>query len=140
MGAGAGSGRMRWPHHLLAGFRSLLAVVAAAATVIALNLLGSFLGQGLGLPSGGDPRLAWDLLWLLLAMAAGAAQAGWLAPAAARIHALVLLALVELVAVSGVVQMGSDWPLWFSSIAVLAPPALMLAGIGWRRRPAVQPD
>ncbi len=120
---------------LAVAFHSLVALLTGVATLPAVNLAGSALATAAGMAAGGGPRLAWDLAWLVLSLAAGAGLSAWMAPRAPRWHALGLLAGFQALAIAGVVRMGEDWPLWFRAAVVLAPAVLVVAAAWpWRRR------
>jgi len=117
----------RW---LALAWRVAVALLAGAASVLAVNLAAGFIAQGAGLPPGGGPRLGWDLGALALSMAAGAWVAAFMAPVAGRLHALALLVLAGLAVIAGVAEMGADFPLWFNAGALLAAPLL---AVPWLR-------
>ncbi|AKC87103.1 hypothetical protein [Pseudoxanthomonas suwonensis] len=110
-------------------FRSLLAVLLAFAAVFAVNLLGSWLAAWLVLPAGGSPRLAWDLLWVVLSGIAGAWVAVRSAPCTPRGHALAFLLLMLAMDTAAVVRMGADFPLWFSAGLLLTLPLQVWLGM-----------
>lgn len=119
---------MRWRQTLGWTLRSLLAFAAAVAVVCAVNLGGSAVATLAGAPAGGSPRLAWDMICVMISMVLATAVLVRTALGAQRIHAFVFAALALLTEMLGVLQLGADWPLWFSSGIVLTLPLQVVAG------------
>lgn len=114
--------------------RSLFALVSAFVVVVLINLGGGELADKTGFPDGGEARLAWDLGGVFIAGVFAAWMAVKLAPRAPRAHAAVFFVLVLAVAVSAVIQLGGDWPRWFSAGILLAVPLQVGLGAGWALR------
>lgn len=114
--------------------RSLLALASAAVVVALLNLCGGELADATGFPEGGEARLAWDLGWVFLAGASAAWMVVKLAPRAPRAHAAAFFVLMLVVAVLALIQLGGDWPCWFSVGILLAAPLQVVLGAGWALR------
>ncbi len=114
------------------GGRLMLAVAALAvgvASVPALNWAGGTLAAVLGLPVGGNARLAWDLVWLLLSvMAAVWLPARW-SPLWPRALALCLAALLMGGLCWAAWRLGGDFPRWFVAALLMGVP--VAAGAGW---------
>ena len=102
--------------------RALLAMVLGLAVLFAVNLAGSVLASAAGFPRGGTPRLAWDLLWVVLAGIGGGWSVVRLAPCAPRRHALVFFAGVLLMDSYAVAAFGADFPGGFSAGLLLTVP------------------
>ena len=102
--------------------RSLLAIALAAVAVVLVNQAGGWLAEWLGLPPGGNGRLAWDLGWVIASGTAGIWVTARTAPCAPRGHALVSFVLLLAAAVWAVLEMGADFPWWFCAGLVLALP------------------
>lgn len=107
---------------LITILRSLLAIALALAAVVAINQLGGELADWLGLPPGGDGRLAWDLGWVIASGTAAIWVVTRAAPCAPRGHALAFFVMLLATVVWGVVRMGGDYPGWFCAGLVLTLP------------------
>jgi hypothetical protein len=114
--------------------RSSLAMALACVIVVAVNQGGGELAGLLGFPHGGDRRLAWDLGWVVVAGVLATWVLVKLAARAPRIHALVFFAAMLCVAVWGVMQLGDDWPRWFSAGILLGLPFEVWLGASWALR------
>ena len=114
--------------------RSLLAIALALVVVVAVNQAGGVVAGRIGLAAGGDGRLAWDLGWVFLAGVLATWAAVRLAPSAPRAHAVGLFAIFLAVDVLAVVELGADWPLWFSAGALLTLPLQVWLGAWWGLR------
>lgn len=102
--------------------RSLLAIITAVAVLVAGIWLSGEIAAWLGLSTGGETRLAWDLGGTVVPALLAFMVAARLAPGAPRRHVLALL--LPLMAVLGwsVWTMGADYPLWFSAgLLVMLP-------------------
>lgn len=101
---------------------ALATVLAGVACVPALNLLGGELASALALPRGGNPRLAWDLGWLLLSVFAAVWLPARWSPLWPRGLALGLSAVL----VGGIAwaawTMGADFPRWFVAALLVGTP------------------
>jgi hypothetical protein len=115
---------------------SLLAMAAAAAVLVLVNLAGGEVARWLGLAPGGNARLGWDLAWTIAGGIAAIATAARCAAAAARGHALACLGLLGLATVYAVVQLGGDFPRWFNAGLVLSLPLQGWLGMRWGVRRA----
>ncbi|MEH6415985.1 hypothetical protein [Pseudomonas sp. CGJS7] len=115
---------------------SLSAMIAAAVVVVLTNEAGGRLAAGLGMPPGGDLRLAWDLAWAVAGGLLAIAVATRCAPVAPRAHGAVCGGLIAALAVYAVVELGGDFPLWFRAMALLSLPLQVWLGlrIGKRRK------
>jgi hypothetical protein len=118
----------------LPALRSLMAMALAFAVVVLVTQGGGELGDFAGFPGGGEPRLAFDLCCVFVAGLAGAWVAVRLAPCAPRAHAAAFFAAMLAVAVLGVLQLGDDWPRWFSAGVVLGVPLQVGLGAWWALR------
>ncbi|QQP94937.1 hypothetical protein [Lysobacter enzymogenes] len=108
---------------------SLLAWSGAAAAFVAANWSGGELAARLGLPPGGDARLAWDLTWTV----AAGALALWIVARwtpAARAQAMFAWVLLAALTVWAVATLGSEYPSWFDAALLLALP--LLGVLAWR--------
>ncbi len=114
--------------------RSCVAFVLALAAVPLVNAAGGQLGDAIGLASGGDGRLSWDLAWVLVAGVAANWLVTKLAPCALRLHAVVLFVAMLAIHVQAVRMLGNDWPRWFSAGLLLCPPLQTWLGAGWALR------
>lgn len=122
---------MMEPHRarsrMIKALHALATVLAGVACVPALNLLGGELASALALPRGGNPRLAWDLGWLLLSVFAAVWLPARWSPLWPRGLALGLSAVL----VGGIAwaawTMGADFPRWF--VAALLVGAPIAAGV-----------
>lgn len=104
--------------------KTLVIVVAALASVPLLNELGGALAVVLGLPSGGNARLAWDLGWLLVsAFVAVWLPARW-SPRWPRGLAVGLASLWIGAAAWAAWNMGSDFPAWFVAAVLIGVPVV----------------
>ncbi|MEL1265763.1 hypothetical protein [Pseudoxanthomonas putridarboris] len=123
---------------LVFALRSLLALALAFVVVQVVNLAGMWLAQASGWPAGGDPRLAWDLLWVFLAGVAATWTAVKLAPGAPRGHAIAFFVLALVIDVVAVAQLGDGWPWWFSTGILLTLPLQVWLGawLALRKRAA----
>ncbi|MET4730858.1 hypothetical protein ABIE09_004678 [Lysobacter enzymogenes] len=123
------------PSAMRTGAVSLLLWLAAAAAFAAINIAGGVLAVWLRLPSGGNPRLGWDLAWTVAAAAAPLwIAARWL-PIAARAQAGLIWALLTAMAIWAVATLGKDFPLWFNAGLLAAQAALGWLAWRWSRRP-----
>lgn len=123
--------------------RSLLAIALALAAVVVINQLGGELAEWIGLPPGGDGRLAWDLGWVIASGTAAIWVTARVAPCAPRGHAGVSFVLLLAATVWAVFEMGADFPWWFCAGLALALPLegwlglkLALRGRSGNRTPA----
>ncbi|HEX7802674.1 MAG TPA: hypothetical protein VF471_07960 [Pseudoxanthomonas sp.] len=114
--------------------RSLLAIGAGLVVLPLVNLAGGALADLTGFPAAGEGRLAWDLGWLFTAGSLAAWTVARLAPRAARAHAAALFALMLVVSVLAVAQLGEDWPRWFSAGVLIALPLQVGLGTWWALR------
>lgn len=125
---------------LLLVLRSLLAIALALVVVVVVNLGGGVVAGWFGFAAGGEGRLAWDLGWFVLAGVLASWTAVRLAPAAPRAHVATLFAILAVVGVLAVIELGADWPTWFSAGALLTLPLQAWLGAWWglqgRRRRA----
>lgn len=112
--------------------RSLLAMIAALAVLVAGIWLSGEIASWLGLPAGGEARLAWDLGGTVIPATFAFVAAARLAPGAPRWHVLALLVLLMAAATWGVWMMGADYPFWFGAGLLLALP--LTAWLATRRR------
>lgn len=113
---------MPYWRRLITMLRSPLTIALAAVAVLLVNQVGGWLAEWLGLPPGGDGRLAWDLGWVIASGTAAIWVTARTAPCAPRGHALVSLVLLSAAAVWAVFEMGADFPWWFCAGLVLALP------------------
>jgi hypothetical protein len=113
---------------------SLLAMALALVVVVAVNQVGGVMAGLMGLPAGGEGRLAWDLGWVCAAGVLATWAAVRLAPAAPRAHAVVLFVIFLVVDVLAVVRLGDEWPRWFSAGALLSLPLQVWLGACWGLR------
>jgi hypothetical protein len=114
--------------------RSLLAMALAWAAFCLANLAGSGLATLAGFPAGGGRRLGWDLAWVMVAGVLAAWVVATLAPRAPRAHVLALFAMLLAIAVLAVVELGGDWPWWFSAGVVATLPLQAWLGMRWAPR------
>ncbi|MDN5780462.1 MAG: hypothetical protein L0H23_00325 [Luteimonas sp.] len=126
--------RLKSNSGLLRALRSVLAMALAWAAFCLANVAGSGLATLAGFPSGGGRRLAWDLAWVIVAGALAAWVVAMLAPRAPRLHVLALFAMLLAIAVYAVVQLGGDWPWWFSAGVVATLPLQAWLGARWALR------
>jgi hypothetical protein len=119
---------MSWQAALWKATRSLLALGAAGAVLVAGTIASGELAALLRLPSGGDGRLAWDLSGVILAGTLAFWVATRAAPTAPRGHARVLLVAMAALALWAVLELGADHPLWFRAGLLLSLPLQYLAG------------
>lgn len=111
--------------------RSLLALVLAIAAIPAVNLAGAWLSDRLlGLPPGGDLRLAVDLFWVFMAGVTGT----WLMVRAAAVakgaHACALFAVYLAADLHGAFTMAGEYPWWFVTGFIGLLP--LQVWLGWR--------
>jgi hypothetical protein len=97
--------------------RSLFALVSAFVVAVLVNLGGGELADTTGFPDGGEARLAWDLGWVFIA----------------GVFATLLVVKLAVAALA-VIQLGGDWPRWFSAGILLAVPLQVGLGAGWALR------
>lgn len=116
---------------VLLALRSLLAMVLAFVVVVLVNQTGGELADLAGFPGGGERRLAWDLACVFVAGVLAAWCAARFAPRAPRMHAGAFFVLMLVVAVLAVIQLGSDWPRWFSAGILLGLPVQVWLGARW---------
>ena len=124
---------------VLLALRSLLAMALAFAMLVLVNQAGGELADLTGFPAGGGHRLAWDLACVFVSGVLAAWGVVKFAPCAPRMHAGVFFALMLVVAVLAVMQLGDDWPRWFSAGILLGLPLQVWLGARWAlrgRRPA----
>jgi len=114
--------------------RSLLAMALGFVVVVLVNQGGGELADLAGFPWGGERRLAWDLAWVFIAGVLAAWVVTRLAPGASRAHAAVFFMLMLVVAAVAVMQLGGDWPRWFSAGILLTLPLQMWLGAWWALR------
>jgi peptidoglycan/LPS O-acetylase OafA/YrhL len=119
--------------------RSLLAMASAFAVAVLVNWGGGELADATAFPSGNESRLGWDLTWVFIAGALAAWTVVKLAPHAPRAHAWVLFALALTIHVAAVMQLGGDWPRWFSAGLLLTLPLQIWVGAWWALRPSIIP-
>lgn len=109
--------------------RSLLAGLAAAATLVLATWASGELAAALGLPAGGQVRLGWDLSGVIFAGTLAFAVLARLAPAATRAHVIVGLVLLIIALAWAVARLGGDFPAWFIATLLLSVPGQ--AWLGW---------
>ncbi len=114
--------------------RSLLAMAVAFATVALVNQGAGALADWMAFPAPGARRLVWDLGGVFVAGALAAWVVVKLAPHAPRAHALAFFVLMLFIAVLAVLQLGEDWPRWFSAGVLLCVPLQVVLGSGWALR------
>lgn len=114
--------------------RSLLAMVMACVVIVLVNQAGGGFADATRFPNGGEARLAWDLAWVFIAGVLAAWLVVKLAPHAPRAHAAVFFALMLVIGVPAVMQLGGDWPRWFSTGIVLTLPLQVWLGARWALR------
>ncbi len=124
---------MKVLRNLMLGLGCLGVLALGIALVPGLNQLGSLLAQTLALPPGGDGRLAWDLAWVAVSCVAALWTIARWAPAAKRVLALVVWALLAGALAWGDVQLGSDFPAWFR-VGLWLMMAALLAATLWLTR------
>jgi len=129
---------MSLKHRFVLALRSLLAIALACVVEVLINQGGGELADRAGFPWGGERRLAWDLAWVFIAGVLAAWVVTRLAPRAPRVHAAVFFVLMLVVAVAAVVQLGSDWPGWFSAGILLTLPLQVALGAWWALQGNVQ--
>ena len=110
--------------------QSLLLMLAAAATLVAVAWASGELATAMQWPRGVDARLRWDLGGVAVAgILAFAVLARW-APASPAGHVVAGLVLLAAVLTWAVAELGGDFPVWFSTILLLSLP--VQAWTGWR--------
>ena len=127
-------GRIGFKRGAVIALRSCVAFVLALAMVPLVNEAGGQLGDAIGLASGGDRRLSWDLAWVLIAGVAANWLVVKLAPCARRPHAVFLFVVMLAIHVQAVRMLGNDWPRWFSAGLLLCPPLQTWLGAAWALR------
>jgi hypothetical protein len=120
--------------HLLRGLGCLAVLALGIALIPGLNQLGGWLAQALGLPRGGDGRLAWDLAWVAISCAAALWTIARWAPAAKRALSLVVWALLAGALAWGDEQLGAHFPTWFRAGLWLLLAALLGAALWLTRK------
>lgn len=103
--------------------RSLLTMIAAMAVLVAGIGLSGEIATRLGLPAGGEFRLAWDLGGIVMPAWLAFVIAARLAPFAPRRHVSALLSMLMAAALWIVWRMGTDYPGWFNAGLLLSLPA-----------------
>jgi len=109
--------------------RSVLALALAVVAVPLVNLAGGELASRLGLPRGGDARLAYDLVWVFLAGLVGSVLMVGVAAVAKTAHAWALFALYLALDLYVTVMAWDDFPRWFTLACLLTLPAQVW--LGW---------
>lgn len=117
------------PNRAIVVLRSLLALALAIAAIPLVNLAGGELALLLRLPPGGDARLGYDLLWVLLAGLAGSALMVRVAAVAKTAHAWAIFAIYLALDVYVTVAAWDDFPRWFSLACLLTLPVQVW--LGW---------
>ena len=84
--------------------------------------------HALGLPPGGEARLAWDLAWTLAAGLAAVWTCARIAPGAPRRHAALLGAAMMAIATWAVIELGGDFPGWFGAGLLIGTPLAVWLG------------
>lgn len=108
--------------------RSLFSLGAAVAVFGLLLQIGDASAHALGLPPGGDARLAWDLAWTLAAGLAAVWTCARIAPGAPRRHAALLGAAMMAIATWAVIELGGDFPGWFGAGLLIGTPLAVWLG------------
>lgn len=93
-----------------------------------VNLAGGALATLLNLPPGGDARLAYDLLWVMLAGISSSALMVGVAAVAKTAHAWMFFALYLALAVYVAVTAWDDFPRWFTLGCLLTLPLQVWLG------------
>lgn len=121
-----------------ARLRLLLKTTAVLAVALAclptLNWLGGTLAAALQLPPGGNPRLAWDMEWLLVSVFAAVWLPARHSPLWPRGIALFMASLMMAAAVWAAWTMGADFPSWFCAALLIGLPLVATAAIALGRR------
>ena len=118
--------------------RPLLQITAVLAAALAclpvLNWMGGTLAAALQLPPGGNPRLAWDIGWLLVSLFAAVWLPAQHPPLWPRGIALFMTSLMMAAAVWAAWTMGADFPTWFCAALLIGLPLVATAAITLGRR------
>ena len=116
-------------NRLIIVLRSVLALVLAIVAIPVVNSAGGELASVLGLPRGGDARLAYDLLWVFLAGLVGSALMVGVAAVAKTAHAWAIFALYLALDAYVTVMAWDDFPRWFTLACLLTLP--LQVWLGW---------
>ncbi|MBW8369032.1 MAG: hypothetical protein K0M70_14385 [Arenimonas sp.] len=111
-------------------------LAVALACLPTLNWLGGTLAAALRLPAGGNPRLAWDMGWLLASVFAATWLPARLSPLWPRRVAVGLASVLMAAAVWAVWTMGEDFPPWFRAALLVGLPTTAAAAIVASRKNA----
>jgi len=130
------------PRRMVVVLRSVAACVVSLYALRLVNQIGGELAAALRLPSGGDARLAYDLLWVVMAGVAGSMLMVGVAAVAKTAHAWVFLALYLALGVTLVWLAWEDFPRWFTLACLLTLPVQVWLGwwLAWGRRRATRAD
>ena len=109
--------------------RSVVAFIAAFYAVPLVNQVGGELTPLLPLPRGSDARLAYDLVWVILAGITGSALMVSIAAVAKTAHAWVFFTLYMALGLVVTWLAWDDFPRWFTLACLLTLPVQVW--LGW---------
>lgn len=115
----------------LAVIRSVIVLALAVGLLVVVNLGGGVVSEAIGLARGGTVNLMWDLAWTVLSGTVSIAFVARLVSFAPRRHALGFVLALAALTIFAVVEMGGDFPVWFSAGLLLGLPLQYWWGVRW---------